>query len=146
MSARRSRHLAIQALVRGSSLFTTNPELSQVDAELEELGRCNALQPVKRQRLLQVIHSTRALDTSLLVVLRHHGKDPKYSIGKMLHQLPSLPSGAVGHLTHNAVVGFVGGICGLRNRYAHKAGAFPTSTLEVDGLVARIHSCILAIL
>jgi hypothetical protein len=41
MSARKSRHLLMQALVRSSALYGAHPQLADIDAELEELGRCS---------------------------------------------------------------------------------------------------------
>lgn len=146
MSARKARHKTMQALVRGSRLFGANPDLNHVDNELGDLGRCNSLQPVRRQRFLQIMHATRALDTTLTVVLTSAGLVPRHGIGKMLHQLPSLPRTTQGYLSQSAKTSFVTGICPTRNRYAHKAGAFPTSQREVDIVVSEIHACMAAVL
>jgi len=81
MSARKSRHLLMQALVRSSALYGAHPQLADIDAELEELGRCSRLQPVRRQRLLQVIHASRAIDTCLSTILVANGKTNPTGIG-----------------------------------------------------------------
>lgn len=146
MSARKARHKAMQAIVRGSSLYGTCPELNHVEQEFAELGACNAMQPLKRQRFLQIMHAARALDTTLHVVIKAAGGAPRHGIGKMLHQLPSLPPSSRGHLSSPVATSFVSSICTSRNRYAHKAGAFPTSQQEADSLVAEVHACVALIL
>jgi len=146
MSARKSRHLLMQALVRGSSMYAAGPDLRQVDVELSELGRCVRLQPLNRQRLLQVIHATRALDTCLASILRSNGITPEHGIGKMLRQLRTLHPTVRGHLDHTTATAFNYSIAYKRNRYAHRAGSFPASTQEVDQLVAEVHACMALIL
>ncbi|WP_145924236.1 MULTISPECIES: hypothetical protein [unclassified Rhizobium] len=120
--------------------------MAQVDEELGELGRCNKMQPPNRQRLLQVIHATRALDSCLNAVLTHHALTPKHGIGKMLHQLPSLHPSLRGHLPYSTVVAYVSAIAMPRNRYAHRAGSFPNSTHEVDKIISEVHACLASIL
>jgi hypothetical protein len=146
MSAQRSRHLLMQALVRGSASYGTSPTLNNVDAELEELGRCARLQPLKRQRLLQVIHASRAIDTCLASILRDNGITPEHGIGKMLKQLTSLHPSIRGYLDHSRVSAFRSSIANKRNHYAHNAASFPNSTQEVDKLVAEVHACMAMIL
>lgn len=146
MSTMRSRNKLMQALVRGSTIYGTTPELNHVDAELEELGRCRGMQPVKRQRLLQVFHASRALDTCLASVLRSHNRTPRSGIGTMLNQLKTLPPNARGYLDHNTARAFKSTIAHKRNRYAHRAGEFPTSSQEADSLVAEVHACMAMIL
>jgi hypothetical protein len=146
MSVTQSRHKLMQALVRGSNTYGANPSLNYVDAELEELGRCARLQPIKRQRLLQVIHASRALDTCLSTVIASNGIAPQHGIGKMLNQLKALPPNASGYMSHAAASNFISTIAHKRNRYAHQAGAFPSSTKEVDDLVSEVHACLATIL
>lgn len=146
MSSRKSRHSLMQAIVRGSLSYGSIPEYNHIDAELEELGRCSRVAPVGRQRLLQVLHATRALDTCLSAILRANNVTPKPGIGGRLHQLKNLPKGVRGYLDHSAASGFTSSIAHKRNRYAHTAAAFPSSTHEVDSIVAEVHSCLSKIL
>lgn len=142
MSARRSRHLLMQALVRSSPLFGVRPDLGLVDTELAELGRCTKLQPLYRQRLLQVIHASRAIDTYLSAILTANGQSPKSGIGGKLHQLKGLPPTVRGHLNHATASAFETAIAHKRNRYAHLAGSFPNSQQEADRFVAEVHACL----
>jgi hypothetical protein len=146
MSARKSRHLLMQALLRSSPLFGLRPDLNLIDKELEELGRCTKLQPLYRQRLLQVIHASRAIDTFLSAVLLTNGHAPRNGIGGKLHQLKMLPPNARGYLNHAAASAFQTSIADKRNRYAHAAGCFPTSQQEADKFVAEVYACLAMII
>jgi hypothetical protein len=142
MSARKSRHLLMQALVRSSPLFGVRSELNHVDAELAELGRCTKLQPLHRQRLLQVIHASRAIDTLLSAILVTYGQSPKTGIGGKLHQLKALPPATRGYINHATASAFDTAIAHKRNRYAHMAGSFPNSQQEADQFVSEVHACL----
>jgi hypothetical protein len=146
MSGRSSRHKLMQAIVRASSHYGTDPAFNHVESELGELGKCSRLQPLNRQRLLQVIHASRALDTCLSTILTLNGKTPKTGIGGMLSQLQSLPTSAPGHIPPSAAAAFRPKIAHKRNRYAHTAGAFPSSTTEADAFVAEVHACLSMVL
>lgn len=136
----------MQALVKGAPSYGTDPLLQAVDNELQELGRCVRLQPLTRQRLLQVLHASRAIDTCLRSILHAHGITPASGIGKMLHQLRSLPPATRGYINHAAATAFVASIAYPRNRYAHAADSFPGSTQEVDRMVSEVHACMAMIL
>ena len=60
----------------------------------------------------------------------------------MRGQMSSLPSATKGHINHSAALAFKGKIAHNRNRYAHSAGSFPTSTGEVDAFVSEVHACL----
>jgi hypothetical protein len=136
----------MQAIVAGSHLFPSSVELANVQSELAELGRCDRLQPLTRQRLLQIIHASRALDTSLTVVMKHNALPPAFGIGKMLWKLSALPAGAQGRISVAARKTFISAISDVRNRYAHHANAFPNSNLEVDRLMSETEACLSVVL
>lgn len=136
----------MQALVKGAPTYTTDSLMQAVDLELKELGRCVRLQPLNRQRLLQVLHASRAIDTCLRSILVANGITPKSGIGKMLHQLSALSPTTRGNLNHSAAVAFSASIAHPRNKYAHTAGSYPASTQEVDRIVSEVHACLTIIL
>jgi hypothetical protein len=136
----------MQALVRGSAHYGAAVRLNHVDEELAELGRSDRVMPVRRQRLLKIIHAARAIDTTLGVILDSNGKVPLHGIGKRLDQLKTLSPAARGYMNHPTVVAFRSSIANVRNDYVHKAGLFPTSTQEVDTFVSEVHACMTLIL
>ncbi len=146
MSATKKRHDTLRAIVRGSPLYLQIAEFAQIEAELEELSNCNRIGPERRKRLLQVLHSTRALDSTLGKLISHYGQVPETSLGPRLSQLKNLPSGQRGHLSHATIDAFRRAICSKRNKFVHTANAYPTSSNEVDGLVGDIQSVLTALL
>lgn len=144
MSASGKRHETLRAIVRGSSSFLLAPEFSKVDTELLELTRCSRIQPEKRKRLLQAIHATRALDTSLGALLTLHGVAPEHSLGPRMSQMANLPTHLRGHLPQSLVIGFRKSICDKRNKCVHNADHYPASSQEIDVLVSDIQTCLSA--
>lgn len=92
--------------------------------------------------LLTVLHTTRALDTSLREVVDRHGwRGPsKPSLGAYLADLSR-------HHVLNAAERqhFQQKIVDKRNKYMHEAGAMPTK-LQADAILGEMHSCFLVIL
>ncbi|HVJ78103.1 MAG TPA: hypothetical protein VM620_09730 [Hyphomicrobium sp.] len=146
MSVRKSRHQAMLALLVGSATYGARREIAQIALELSELGRCSRLQPLNRQRLLQVIHASRAIDTCLSTILAANGINPKSGIGGKLYQLNGIPRGRRGHLPTQQAKNFEVAIAHKRNRYTHSAGAFPTSAHEVDTFVSDVQACLTMVL
>lgn len=141
-----SRHQLMQALVRGSAHYGADVRLNHVDAELAELGGCDRIKTVHRQRLLKVLHAGRAIDTTLGVILQANGQAPNHGIGARLKQLSSLAPATRGYMDGTTVGAYRNSVAKVRNRYAHNAGAFPTSTLETAKFVSEVHACMTLIL
>lgn len=146
MSASRRRYDALRAIVQGSPIYSGSQILRKVDLEIHEIGNCTSVTLQRRKFFLQVMHSTRALDSAINAVLLHNNINSSHSMGKMLRQLQNLPPGTRGWLPPATATRFVNKIATPRNKYAHQADAFPTSTNEVDSLVSEVHTCLTLIL
>ena len=72
MSTHIRRIRAMQALLAGSVL-SVRSSYATIYNELSEVTLAGRIQRQGRKQLLQVLHSTRALDTSLQELLIHHG-------------------------------------------------------------------------
>ena len=92
-----ARHKLMQALVRGSTHYGAAVRLNLVEDELDELGRCDRVEPIRRRRLLKVIHAARAIDTTLGVILDANGIPPQHGIGERLDQLKTLAPATRGY-------------------------------------------------
>jgi hypothetical protein len=92
--------------------------------------------------LLKVLHTTRALDTSLSEVLAHKGWTPsgKFSLGAYLTELQNR-----GVLTPRQRIDFQKAIAYKRNRYMHRAGAMP-NRLEANSILNEMDTCLSFIL
>jgi len=70
-------------LVVGATAFQSHP----VENELKEAENTNHIHPPQRRRLLQVLHSTRALNSALLVIAGSNGivaRGNDRSIGRLI--------------------------------------------------------------
>lgn len=147
MSVQKQRINAIQALINGS-VIANSPLFSRIAREYNDVLRVNKIKPLGRRRILQVLHSTRGLDSALSAFTTQHGCLPikKFrTLGGYLSQLtrnnPSLSK-----LSHHEKSNFQKDIVELRNRYMHEAGAYPTSEAQVLGLLSDMESCLLRVL
>jgi hypothetical protein len=74
------RYRTLLATLDGSENNDGTKDYISIRTELHELGGCIKVSPEKRRGLLQILHSTRALDSGLRLALRHSGLSPSYSI------------------------------------------------------------------
>lgn len=88
--------------------------------------------------LLKVLHTTRALDTSLSEVLAHKGWTPtgKFGLGAYLIELEKHSV-----LTPRQQSDFKKAIVDKRNRYMHRAGAMP-NRLEANSILNEMDACL----
>ena len=131
----------LRAIVAGAKARTAGTGFVHVDLELQEIVGVKRTSPERRRMLLEVLHSTRALDTALKEVLRSHGVTPQHSLGPILGQLTLLPVGAPGYLTPANRARFHQTVRVARNNLAHNANAFPRSSRETQGILSEIEAC-----
>jgi hypothetical protein len=123
------------------------PETGAVCDELAECERTERVHPENRGRLLQVLHLTRALDTGLALIVSSRcvpvppGEDPPHSIGAYLVYLSDRGTPSGSKLPRREREHYQRTIADVRNRYMHRAGAFPTR-LDLDALIGESHACL----
>jgi hypothetical protein len=137
----------LKALVAGSPTIAGKPMLSAIIDELDEVIRVRPLQPRRRCRLLQILHSTRALDSALAVFLDHHRCPSGTSLGRHLknlteHRSPTLPN----RLSQQARHRYQNTIVKNRNRYMHESGQYPSNDAEITNLLSEMHDCLVTVL
>ena len=138
----KARIRALQALVAGSS--SLGACASVVDQEFCEVHAVRKIRRAPRRRLLELLHSARALDTALAeFVAVHKCKQNGQSMGSYLIALEThkLTTG-LGNLPKQSRIHFQKTIVDERNRYLHQAGAFPNSDPQIDILLSEIHTCL----
>ncbi len=147
MSTHIRRIRAMQALLAGSVL-SVRSSYATIYNELNEVTLAGRIQRQGRKQLLQVLHSTRALDTSLQELLIHHGitirRNP--SLGTYLRAFVHHTVASLGQLPDAQRTHYQNAIVGVRNRYMHEAGAFPASNVEIQNLLAEMQNCLIDIL
>lgn len=149
MSDRVRRISALKVLVAGSPGLVGTPLQPKIIDEFDEVIRVRGLQPRRRCRLLQILHSTRALDSALAAFLDYHGcrgeaKPP--SLGGYLKILTGLTelTTRTGYVTPNRLPqhardGYQKKIVKNRNRYMHESGKYPVNDAEISDLLAEMH-------
>lgn len=148
MSVYQRRVNTIRALVAGSVISTNPALLARIDQELQEVYRVVRVPQLPRRRLLQVLHTTRSLDSGLAFFLQHHAvPHPGRALGSYLRALvqnaghPVLAPLPVGARTH-----YQASIVDVRNRYMHEAGAFPGTDGEIMTLLSEMDACLAQVL
>ena len=115
---------------------------------MKEVQRCDGIMPLTRRRLLQVLHSTRALDTALaeFVRVRCASQPNTPSLGGYLSLLRSRGTSAHGgrpsaKLSNTQYDAYDRSVVRPRNRYMHQAGAYPPDQ-ELTRLLDQMHACL----
>ena len=141
MSATSARINTLRALVAGAQSRTGTSAFNDIDQEIQEVGWCNRVSPIRRRHLLQVFHGLRALESALKEVIRSHGFVPGMTLGEVLHQLNRFPPTHPAHLDASSLNRFLRSVKDERNRLMHNANVFPRSTREAERAFGEISAC-----
>src|SRR5689334_13912003 len=110
----------MKALVQASAELSANAAIcSTVCAEFDEAVRVSAIPAEGRRRLLQILHSTRALDTALKAFVHHHAIPAKASLGGYLNALTGHRVAGVRRLPPPRQTQYQQRIVDPRNKYMH---------------------------
>ena len=139
MSSNWRRISALQALVAGSPI--PQPVRAQVNQEFAEVYNTRRIRKVPRRLLLEVLHSTRALDTALASYIVEAGGPQPVSLGAALYHLVS-PGIHSNRLSPQSRQHYQAAIVDSRNDYMHQAGKFPSAPSEISALLTEMHSCL----
>jgi hypothetical protein len=124
----------------------------KVEKEFEEVKRVDSMAiEEKIRRLLQILHSTRALDSTLAAFINNYGyTDPLYPIKKVrslsgyLHLIcyGNPATANIRKLEESDLKKYEQNIVHKRNRYMHEADAFPMNDLEILLLLSQMDECL----
>ncbi|MEU2032756.1 hypothetical protein [Nocardia amamiensis] len=127
-------------------MTAAHPALRQSSALPDIVHEFNRIAVAERSNkldswLLKVLHTTRALDTSLSEVLAHKGWSAK---------TPSLGFYIAVLATHKVLTtkqrdDFQKAIVNKRNRYMHRAGAMPNK-MDANSILNEMHTCLSIVL
>jgi hypothetical protein len=143
----KARVRTLQALVSGMPCLAAHAQFPHIQAEFGEVYGVRKVRRKTRRRLLEVLHSTRALDSTLAAFIGHHGccspgKKPPKSLGQYLFALHNHTVGGLGHLADAHRRRFASNIVDPRNLYMHQAGAFPMADTDIQLLLSEMHACL----
>lgn len=142
----KARIRTLQALMAGTCIGTS-PSGALVTGEFAAVHQAGRIRNPNRRRILEVLHSVRALDSALKVFVQHHGcqvpggKAPN-AMGPYLHALEKHTVAGLGRISSTQRTQFQTAIVNKRNTFLHEAGTFPANDIEVDGLLSNMHACL----
>lgn len=124
----------------------------KIEKEFEEVKRVDSM-PIeeKIRRLLQILHSTRALDSTLAAFIKNYGytnpSDPGKKVKSLYGYLELIcygnPATAnIRKLEERDLKKYQQNIVHERNRYMHEADAFPIDDLEILLLLSEMDECL----
>jgi hypothetical protein len=146
MSSHSTRVHAIRAVLK-SSIINTSTCYQVIDTELTEIMRTRKVHPHSRRHLLQTLHATRALDTSLREFTKAHGIPVvQASLGEYLGALVKHRKASLRLLPKIKKDYYQLAIVSVRNQYMHEAGAFPANDTEIRTLLSEMESCLVTVL
>lgn len=149
MSGHKARVDAMKVLIAGSPV-SARPRTT-IETEFQEVFEVRRMKRAPRKHLLQVLYSTRAIDTFLSEIIRSDRQTPPHALGKLLDRLrdvglegnrrgcippapQKLPRTRCSHYkTH---------IANVRNGYMHQAGTYPANTAVLANLLSEMEACI----
>lgn len=129
----------LRILIGGHPTLVGSPRLGDIVKELNRLTASGRFPT--RNWLLAVLHTTRALDTTLFEVVRIKGwANKSSSLGGYLHILYNNTILSWSEKKHYQIK-----VVDERNKYMHQAGAMP-SKIDADGILAEMHACVVRVL
>lgn len=129
----------MKALAKGAKVISS-PDAYDHD-ELDGLGRTARVMPLRRRRLLQSIHSLRALESAMKAVLRGNNIKPDHSMGDLMKQLGNLPATNPSRLQPAFRLRLHDGVRVYRNKIMHQANYYPSANHEFEAMLAEVETC-----
>ena len=130
----------LRILIGSHRCLVSSSKLNNIVGELNRIDATDKL-PQGNGALLAVLHTTRALDTTLSEVIAFKGWMPRgQALGDYLIELrkQSYLSAGERDLYQKSIVV-------KRNTYMHEAGAMP-SKMEADKILSEMHTCMSLVL
>lgn len=145
MSSRSREAQTLRAIVRSSERFASDQQRDAVAEELTQFLNSARLQPLDRRRLLQFIHVSRALETTLLGACQSRHLPPP-SVPSMVAYLNQLVGCSPAALPQAVRDNCKARVADVRNRLAHAAGAYPAGDLQLASGFDAARACLALLL
>lgn len=146
MSDHKKRIETLKVLIAGS-VISNDPGYTHILGELNEVKNVKKVKDKNRYRLLQVLHSTRALDSTLKAYVTYHRYPTNmHSLGGYLTTLTQNNVIGRNQLPSNARIRFQQSIVDVRNLYMHKAGTYPSRDEDIRALLSEMHDCLIKVI
>lgn len=142
MPTQKNRIDTIIAIINSNTALTS-VNINKLKTEFKQVIAVDVISPDKRKNILKILHSTRALDSTLKSILDHHHiRNGKHSIGQYITQLTIHNSTSLGKLSQSERSKFQTSIADVRNTHLHTADSYPQNDREVNELISEMQSLI----
>lgn len=142
MSTLRRRLETMKALTVSSTEIAASPTTqAAIKWEFDEALSAGNLSFGSRRFLLQVLHSTRALDTFLSSFLSFHAIVPGKSLRNHLNNLEGYTGNSFSRLPGGRAQYYQNTVIDSRNKYMHQAGTSPQDHFEMVTLLTEMQKC-----
>jgi hypothetical protein len=141
-TTQQNRINTIIAIINSSpSLTSTN--VNKLKTEFRQVIAVDTIAPPKRKHILKILHSTRALDSTLKAILDHyHIRNGKHSIGQYITQFTNHTLTTLGKLSPSERAKYQREIADIRNTHLHNADSYPRNDSEVYQLISEMQALI----
>ena len=134
-----------------SSVVSGTTSYPKIRLELKEAESVQTVSKEKRRHLLQILHLTRALDSTLAEFTDHYGckqlnPRQKPTLGAYLYNLRDHLSPLINKLPEASRSRYQNTIVDKRNNYMHNAGEFPANSHEITVLLQEMSTCMAEVL
>lgn len=142
MATQQDRINTIIAIINSTPSLTT-PNINKLKTEFRQVIDVERITPQRRKNILKILHSTRALDSTLKAILDHHRiRNGKHSIGQYIVQFTNHRSAALGNISVSERAKYQREIADIRNTHLHNADSYPRNDREVYQLISEMQSLI----
>lgn len=142
MPTQQDRINTIIAIVN-STPSLTSANINKLKTEFKQVINVDVITPPKRKHILKILHSTRALDSTLREILDYYGiRNGKSSIGQYIYQFKNHSHSTLGKLTQSERDKYQSIIADIRNIHLHNADSYPKNDGEVFQLISEMHALI----
>lgn len=130
------------ALVNSSNSINTRSK-NDIKIEFRQVNEVNGISPPQRKNILKVLHSTRALDTTLRSFLEHHRiRGNTHSIGQYITQLTNHRLPTLGKLSSSERSKYQNEIVEHRNKLLHTANKYPNNDRDVQKIISEMEALV----
>ncbi len=142
MATQQDRINTIIAIINSTPSLTT-PNINKLKTKFRQVIDVERITPQRRKNILKILHSTRALDSTLKAILDHHRiRNGKHSIGQYIVQFTNHRSAALGNISVSERAKYQREIADIRNTHLHNADSYPRNDREVYQLISEMQSLI----
>lgn len=121
--------------------ISATANIAALEAEYRQVIDVAILTPPQRKHILQILHSTRALDSTLRAILDHYSiRGDADALGKYLYKFRDHRNRHISNICDATRMHYQTTIVQIRNLHLHNAGSYPNNDLDVYALIGEMNA------